>query len=462
MKKIISINLTLIFMLVIISSCFTVSANENVNVQISAAGADPNFEDDKLVLVSGVWNYINVSMNSEQPRDLGLVLYKGDELPNDKNRTSYYEWMYDQDKSNHWISMIQYNDFNYIDTSKCKKIGSLYSFYIGISDFLPNIPFYKEEWTLDIYENNQKTYSECFYLEKPTKGIAHSHGDVIYFYIDPFNEMDASGNDFFTLKNTGNVPLDISVSYSDLEYLIEYTHFTKRIAPSKSANYHVSLHSGSWPPQLITDMGEGVGKIPEEYIIDDTDAFVYLKSALAIGVPDLRVFVGHNKYELVENLFDIGLSFQYKKSLKMDEGEIKDLDVYISGDGRLNLDIWTDDTDNIRILKILKNGQEINSPFDIYSTSSSEQKITIRVEAIRERKTGDIKYKLETLDGRSQTYSTHIEINALDDDSSLKKLAEDKKESSLGANTVVTMIVVISIFLVLGYMIVSQLKHKRR
>jgi hypothetical protein len=370
------------------------------------------------------------------------------------------EWEYKQNNPIHWISSIDYNSYDYIDSDKCEKSKNIYNFYVGISDTFPNTPFFNEDWKIEVYENDNKIHSENIFVEKPTKGIAKSHGDVIYFYIDPFTEMTTQGSDYFTLKNTGNVPMNIKVTYHNLEYLIEFTSFTDRIYPSDSANYHISLNSNSWQPQIITDYGEGIGQIPEDMILDDTDAFVSLKSALAVNAPDIRLFVGHSRHELVENLFDIGLSFQYQKNVNMDEGETKDISAYISGDGHLRLSIWTDDTENIRILKIFKNNEELNSPFDIHSTSTSEQKITVRVEAIREKKSGDINYKLEALDGRSHTYKTHVEINPLS--GPINDLTGIKSDSGLGSNTLVTMIVVISIFLVLGYMIISQLRSKRR
>ncbi len=458
-KVIIGILIILVFLLL---QCFPiVLAQENVDIEINIVGSEPRYHEDTLVFVAGIWNNLKITMESDKPRDLKVILFKGNEIPNEKNSTNYYEWIYDQNDANHWTSAVEYNSFTYIDTDKCEKTEKIYNFYVGISDTLPNTPFYKEEWKIEIYENNNKIYSENFYVEKPTKGIAKSHGDIIYFYIDPFTEMTSQGRDYFTLKNTGNVPLDISISYSTLEYLIEFTSFTEKIHPSDSANYHMSLHSNSWQPQLITDIGEGVGKIPEYIIIDDSDAFVFLKSALAVNAPDLRVFVGHSKHELVENLFDIGLSFQYEKNIRMDEGDIKEINAYISGDGQLSISIWTDDTDNIRILDIYKNGEEINSPIDISSTSSTEQKITVKVEAIREKKSGDIKYKLETLDGRSHTYKTHIDINPLSD-GSLNDITGIKNDSGFGSNSIITMVVVLSIFMVLGYMIISQLRSKRR
>ncbi len=461
MKKHIVVFLLLALFLASVIFSPVSSADENIDIEINVVGSEPRVHEEKSVLVAGMWNNLKIDMKSDSPRNIRVVVFKGDIEPQEKNISSYYEWRYEHNSNNPWKNVTNYNSSNYTNLDRCKKSDGVYNFCIGISDTLPNTPFYKEEWKIEIYENSKKIHSEYFYLEKPTKAIAHSHGDVIYFYVDPFTEMTAQGNDFFTLKNTGNVPLDISVSYPNLNFLIEFTSFTERITQGNSADYHMSLYSNSWQPQLITDQGEGIGKVPVDLIIDDSDAFVFLKTAIAVNAPDLRVFVGHSKHELVENLFGIGLSFQYEKNINMDEGDIRDINTYISGDGRLKLDISSDNTDNVKILKILRNGKETTVPIDIHSTSSSEEKITVRVEAIRERKSANINYNVESLDGRSKTYKTHVEVNPLSSKGD-NEINSVKSESGFGSNSLVTMIVVVSIFMALGYMIVSQLRNKRR
>ena len=203
----------LVLVLFLASSLFSnaVSAEEDIEVELSVVESDPRYHEDKSILVAGMWNNLEVTMSLDKPRDLRVVLFKGDTTPQNKNYSNYYEWKYIHDSDNHWESMVEYNNFSYIDVDKCKKSENIYTFCVGISDTLPNTPFYKDEWKMEIYENNDKIYSEYFYLEKPTKGIAKSHGDIIYFYVDPFTEMVAPGTDFFTLKNTGNVPLDVSM-----------------------------------------------------------------------------------------------------------------------------------------------------------------------------------------------------------------------------------------------------------
>ncbi len=437
----------------------SISAEENTNLNIRVIEEETQYHNENQILVAGIWNNIDIDMGSQKPRNLKLILHKGDDIPSVKNSSTYYEWTYTENDAEPWNSQIDYENYTYIDASNCNKNKAVYSFKIGVKDILPKEIFSREEWTIKLYSNNQLVYEDNFWLEKATRGLAHSHGDIISFYCDPFVEMDADGNDFFTLKNTGNVPLKIKAGYPDFVDFIEFSSFTEHLSPKKDYNYELTLHSGSWQPQRIERTGTVSAKVLDKYIVDDTDSMVYLKTAFKLDLPSLNVFVGHSGYELIEDILDTGLSFQYKKNVKMYESEIIDLNAYVSGDGNINLDIWTNDTENIRILKILKNGNEVNSPFDITSTSTEEQKIVIRVEAIREGKSGDIHYDFKTNTGKTKSFQTHITI---DEPKEEIEETSEKSKLSFGSNNLVTGVIVISIISVIIYMFISQIRHKRR
>lgn len=437
-----------------------VSAADDIKVDIHVIGEETQYHKNDQILVAGIWNKIEIDMGSQAPRNIKLIVYEGNSEPIAKNASNYYEWHYKEKNVNHWESQVYYDNYTYIDTSKCEKDKEVYSFYIGIRDTLSKEIFSREKWTIEVYSNNEIVYDNVFWLEKATRGLAHSHGDIINFYVDPFVEMDAEGRDYFTLKNTGNIPLVLTASYPDFVDFIEFKSFTEHLPPGKSEDYELLVHSGSWQPQRIDRQGTVSAKVLDKYIIDDVNSMVYLKTAFKLDLPLVKVFVGHNGYELIEDILDTGLSFQYKKNVKMYEGQILDLNAYISGDGSINLDIWTDDTKNIRILKILKNNEKISSPFDIFSTSDAEQKIVIRVEAIREGKSGDINYDFKTNTGKTRSFKTHITIT--EPEEKIDESSKEKSKLSFGSNNVITAVVVLSILAVIAYMFISQIKHKRR
>jgi hypothetical protein len=426
-----------------------VMADENIDISLQIPGEKKQTYDGKLILISGVWHYLNLTI-ANNPEEIKIVLYKGNTTPNDKNFDNYYEWRYIGNDPIQWQDLIKYNDYSYIKSENCKKTNNQYSFYIGISNYLPNIPYYRENWTLEIYSNEEEVHVENIFVEVATSGLANSHGGTIIFNVDPFTEMDSSGSDYFILKNTGNVPLDISINYPKFNDFMEFTKYTETIPVSERADYHLLVHSKSWQPQRISDEGEGYGGIPNDLIIDDFKAMVILQTQLGITIPVLYVIVGHSQYELVE-IKDAGISFQYQRNVAMHEGEIEDLQVFISGNGEAILDIWSDEK-NVSIQKIITKNGQATSPLTITSTDTEEYIVTITVEAIRENQIGKIFYNLDT-GGNSQTFTTTIEVGP----------PIPINEQLVNYSTSSMMFVVIGVIVVvIIYIAISQLKYKRR
>ena len=133
----------------------------------------------------------------------------------------------------------------------------------------------------------------------------------------------------------------------------------------------------------------------------------------------------------------------------MKEGQVRDIIVYISGEGNATLDISADEV-NVAILTITSKDQT-GTPLTITSTNTSEYAVTIKVEAIRENKVGIINYDL-TVDGTTKTYTTSITIGPP---------SQQKTSGEINIPTTAIVVAIIIIF-VIGYMVYSQIRHKRR
>ncbi|MEF8848476.1 MAG: hypothetical protein V5A68_05010 [Candidatus Thermoplasmatota archaeon] len=462
MKKILIYTCIAVLVLNIFFSSNVSSETKDLDVDIHIPNEErQTTKEGKQILVAGIWHQINISMPNQIPRELSLILYKGDSKPSidNRNKTNYYEWRYDDNAENRWMNITGYDNFSYIKLNKSQKLKNVYSFYIGINEYLPNEPFCKDDWTLEIYENDEKFFSEKIIVEKPTRGLAHSHGDNIYFYVDPYTEMTAGGSDYFTLKNTGNLPFKMSVKYPKFQSIIEFQDFTYYISPHDKANYHLKLHSESWRPQKAKDtQGEAIGRVPEKLIVMDSDAMVVLKSALAVNAPGLHLYVGHSNLEMDENILGSDITFQYKKNLYLNEGEIKNINAYLSGEGTVDLDIWTKDTKNIRILEIRKNDEKINMPIQVVSDIDFEQKFTIKVEAVREGKIGYINYRLDLDNGKTKEFQTKIEVQP----PKLNKNPANQEESNIGGNSLTTILVTGALITLFGYMIFTRIRNHGR
>ena len=254
-----------------------------------------------------------------------------------------------------WQDIQKYGDREYINSTHSIKFENNYSFCVGIEDTFPAQPkFYHENWTLDVYLDTIKIYSETVVVEKPTAGFAKSHGDIIIFYVDPFTEMDASGHDYFRIDNTGNIPLRIDVDFGSYNNIFEYNVNTI-LSQNNSMQFDpVIIHSESWPPGKKDIEGIIKGEIPSSLIIPV--ATLTFGTSFGIDSPILRVVTAHANYQLEEfKEANETITFQYQKDLKMSENEIKDITVYFSGDGVINFDL---ESENITILKVLSNNNE--------------------------------------------------------------------------------------------------------
>ncbi|MBS3778658.1 MAG: hypothetical protein KGY50_05160, partial [Candidatus Thermoplasmatota archaeon] len=176
---------------------------------------------------------------------------------------------------------------------------------------------------------------------------------------------------------------------------------------------------------------------------------ISLQPALVIDVPTINIFVGHSNYELTTLDSSTGFSFQYKKSISMNEGETKTVQAYLSGEGTATVSIETND--NISVLQINRNGQPSTPPFTVISTNAEEQVIGIKLKALSENRNGKITYTIETDDGIN-TFNTQIKVGPP---------PTTEQPASIGATSPVTIIVLLALIIAAGYMLYNHLVHGR-
>ncbi|UCF12605.1 MAG: hypothetical protein JSW06_11335 [Thermoplasmatales archaeon] len=435
-----------VFMISFLPIYSSVIANNDITVEIHMIGELARTRFDNPVTVTGVWHYINVTTDDQFFQELILKFYKGNSILSigDRNESNYYEWRYNTN-SQEWIDINKYGGYSYINDTNCQKTGNTYSFCIGVKDTFPEITNYYENWTLEIYEDVNQRYSENVVLEKPMVGLARSHADVIKFNVNPFTIRSIEGNDYFIIENVGNIPLSITIDYGTFNDYIEVTNFGNTLSPYTSSNLDITLQSGSWKPGILKITGNVRGFIPSSLII--TTSVITFQTSIEINAAELEISIGHSNY-IIQEIPGSHIVFQYEKNLEMNEGQIRDTIVYISGDGEVKLDIWSDEK-NITILEISSKDQT-GTPLTITSTNTSEYAVTIRVEALRENKVGVINYKLEENE-KIQTFSTQITIG--------QPLQEKTEDTNM---SITSIIVALCIIFVIGYIISAQIRKKRR
>ena len=424
-------------------------AADNVTIRISMLSGEEQTRFNKQALVAGVWHYVNLSGLNQNINQFTFRLYKGYFAPSSTNRneTNYYEWKYDKNNAILWSDISGYG-IDYIDIDRCAKNGNVYSFCVGIKDTFPNVVGYYENWTIEVYENGNKLRSEDVVIKKPETGPSVSKPSSIIFNVDPFTKMRVIGDNFFKIGNRGNIPLYVSIDNTKYG-IIEITNLNGIILPDETRTLYVNLNSESWPPGVMKMNVQLDGSYPQEYFLD-TNATVTLYNSFIIDVPTLQIYVGHSNYK-IEEIQDTDITFQYLENINMNEGEIKDLKAYVSGDGPVSLEIWADE-ENVKLLKLMDGNTEKNSPITFVSTISSERTITMKIEAVSEGKTGTITYRLTT-GGVTKTYTTQVKIGPP---------ASQNTESFTMSLSIVQIIVIILVIVVVIYMFLSYLKHKRR
>jgi hypothetical protein len=430
----------------LISSLF-VSAQNDVTIEIKIIGEEPRMRFNTQVVVAGIWHIFNVTPKSQNIQELHLIFYKGIAIPDeaDRDETNYYEWKYDKNSQTSWMDIQKYGGREYINATGSTKDQNNYNFMVGIKDNLPTEPqFYHENWTLDVYEDGDKSHSENVVVEKPTIGLAKTHGDIIIFNVDPFTEMDGRGNDYFRIANRGNIPLELTVDYGDYNDILSYSVFCNNISPDSNCEFDgIVIHSEPLKPGITDFTGTVTGEVLLSYIITTTP--YSFATSVGVAAPTFKIVSSHANYEL-ESLTD-NISFQYKKNLEMNEGDIENVDVYISGNGQLTLDLQYED---ISVLEVFSDDVVTSTPITITTTNTSEHTVTVKIQAIRETSAAYLRYNLE-IGVEQKNYTTQITVGPP---------ASSSEGISLD-NTQIIVIVVI-IFLVLGYVILSQMRYRRR
>jgi len=426
----------------------TVNADENIYLNIHILGEDAQNIFGNKVIVAGIWHNIDLTIETQVSQEIKLVLYQGISIPSAANRdeTNYYEWRYDK-ISDLWTDENGYQGYSYINESNCKNEGNYYSFCIGLKDTFPDIDNYHENWTLEIFKDGAILHTESVTIEKPMIGIAKSHDDIISFQIDPFTEKNIQNEEqYFIIINTGNVPLKISFNYETYNEIIKVSNSGKKLSSDESYNHYVSLFTRSWKPGILSIEGSTSASIPEDLVI--TSAPIVFNTNITTLAASLELSVGHSNYRIQE-IKGSHIVFQYEEEINMRDGEVRDIIVYLSGEGIVDLAINVDG-EYIKILKIFSEDQE-GSPMTILSKNTSEYAVTIRVEALKENMIGTLTYRLE-IDGKIETYQTSISIGP-------PIIRESLGELRIPSTAI---FIVICFVIVIIYMISNQIKHKRR
>lgn len=412
---------------------------DGVDVSISILGNREIERFGRKVFVTGVWNWINVSLDRDVSR-LDLILYKGDSPPITRNEENYYAWSYD----NGWKAISIYNGNDYIDKDNCKKIENRFCFRVTTENFLEND---YENWTLKIdFGESNKTIP--IIMENPVRSLAVSGGITVR--VEPFQSVTAYGDHYFTTINKGNLPMIINVSYDKLNDRIETSNVNTILLPEESLQHSIEIKTQAWKPGIIRISGTVSGVVPDSVIPN----FVVSQPTIQLNVAFLlspgyliTVIVGHSNCEL-EELEEGKITFQYRKSIEIYSDEEKNVTSWVCGDGDLNLSI---NANNLSVLGVWLDGREVNdySRIRLQLNPLKENRIDVKIKASPGADNGKIIYNLE-LKNDTRKFETSVTVKERE------KTATEKEGNSI----VPKLLVIIGIVIALIYILITYMRGK--
>lgn len=425
-----------IFLIINIFSNNVISDDNEINdLSICIPNSEELTEYSKTVWIRGVWHYFNLSLNEEVDQIL-IIFFHDLNPPNSYNRdeTNYYKWEYNQEN---WID-IQHN-YRYIQEEYCYHESDFYSFYIGIDQYAKN-----GNWTLEISSNDKILSSRHIYVGKAVTSISLK-SIPLTIQAEPFTDGYYRSIGKFTVENEGNMPLELTVDYGKYRDIFSTINLDGIFKTNQIGKYTVLLHSRStWPPGILKIESSEISLKGEAlYIIPPKKTVNIIESSVAAGLP-IDIYIGHLDYEIESLAGDI--TFQYIKNIDIRHGEKKTIYTYVSGNGEVTIDITAK---NLRILKIMSNGVEQNTPFKLITTNTSEYPISITVISNEPNSTAYLYYDLEA-GGEHKTFRTTIDVGS--------PLPTKKTYPDL---FIYQIFIISCIIILVAYLILNQIKHRR-
>jgi len=240
------------------------------------------------------------------------------------NYTTNYSWTYE---SGTWTD----NLYNYYIKNESGAYGNTFCFFVAI-DTNANPGTWR--WIVEV--DGVEEYNIPVLVETPVAGISMS-SPTFYPRIFPYNtghynswnsEEPDNSTSLWT-KNIGNVPLDLLISYNQLNSLFETSNGTGTFFPGEERIHYVEFQAQSWSPRRFTVKGLIHGT-PQLVMTPDTISCIVAPQTTY----DVVVTVARQGYDIYQ--MD-GVTVQYKKYYASKYKDSLNLDMYLTGNVSVTL-----------------------------------------------------------------------------------------------------------------------------
>ncbi len=369
-RKITAVVLLLILCLPMAAFDYSHANTGTWDIDIHLPGHTTVFVGDKPQMITGVLNVINMT-HDEIEGSISIRLYHGEQEPTIKNETNFYQWNFSDGN----FECI-YGE--YIDKSMSEKTDTI-RFVVGTSVLAKT-----GTWTITVLHAGTESHSTLF-MDVPKAGIAVSSPDF-YFTTAPFSGEDfhsSEDRNYVRTINTGNIPLDLKITYDSLSEYITTTNTTGIFEIGEERYHHLSFETPVWGPRKLVITGSVTGE--PSYAV--TPATVQL-----IPVPQIPFKVTIEIVRPGFRLFELGdVTIQYRQTASVQYDNTTDLQAYMTGTGTVSV---TSSTDQLTLESTTYRGAGVGESVDILLSNDTEEEVIYTVKGTHPNAVGELRYTL--------------------------------------------------------------------
>lgn len=383
----------LLFLLVPLGLAGTVSGD--VGLSLNIPGQDPlrNVAGEP-VLVAGVWHELRMRLDTsaQETVEVRAVL----EGSSTQDMSTAYRWLRDE-VNDSWTDPL-YDTFIRPDLSASD--GTDLTFVLGVDAAATPGP-----WWLEVRRDDALVAALGMEVRAAEVSFGLSAADFV-FRSEPFTPALLRSEDagqYLRIRNGGNVPLRLAVSFDLLADRFALTNPAQVVTAGADGRYYLELSLGSRPPQILAV--QGTSRVEVAHRIPSPGATQLLPAVE--GAFDVTVVVGRSGYavEAVSNVV-----FQSPQGLQAAYDSLLVWQVFLTGGQDVSLDVRAE---GARLEAVTHEGRLLDLPARLSPTPDGELPLTVRLRTTLPATAAVIEYTLSLLEtGEVRTFRTTVAVGA--------------------------------------------------
>jgi len=366
-----------------------ITSAQAVSVSIAMPGEASSYVGQDQVLLAGIWHDITVETGKAQD-DVTLEMFSGNTTPANGSESDQYRFQW----SDKGFSDLSYG--KWIDGPNSLASKGTYRFRLAISGSAT-----LGTWTLLVNGSGTELVRTSFVVASPDVEFSISSPDFL-FNVEPgvAGTYYPAGANYFRSINSGNMPLSISIEFTELGDWMRATNVSV-LHPGTEHIHHLSIEAPSWTPGETRFSGDVVAtplhRGPGEVVGLDLSYSLAFTATVRVGRGGLAM---HDEGAFV---------LQYPTSLSGEKDKDLQFDIYLSGKKPVVLSITLE---NASQGTVLLDGKETELPGNIDLTNGKEVRLNISIRPTRSGIPAKVLFTITTSDNTVQrTYITEVAVS---------------------------------------------------